>query len=176
MAAVAATAVLLAVAVSLFVVVVPAAATGSQTTEAFDCGSKKLTVWLWPKGNPKGWAGFEKDSAPLAYAFSGWAAPTAITIAAGIHAGIAGVEIGSKCVPKGGKKLQARAVGLVRVSAATQLRCTFPSNPLIQIETLPNSNKRLNLVLAKRLVVTAYAAVTTATLSYTKQYCVTRKR
>jgi len=59
--------------------VVPAAASGSQITEPFTCGSKKVSLWLWPKGNPKGWAGFEKDSAPLAYAFNGWAAPRAAT-------------------------------------------------------------------------------------------------
>jgi hypothetical protein len=163
-------------------VTAPAVAHGLQTTEAFDCGSKKLTVWLWPKGNPKGWAGFEKDSAPQVHAFNGWAAPPSATSLAGgstlagaIHAGIAGVEIGSNCAPKGSKKLHARSAGLARLSSASRLRCTFPSNPLIQIETLPNSSKRLNLVVANKLVITGFATVTTATVNYAKQYCTVRR-
>jgi hypothetical protein len=150
---------------------VPVAASAAQVTEAFDCGSKTMTVWLRPKGNPKGWAGFEKDGAALAYAFNGWSPPSADPLAAAIHAGIAGIEIGVNCAPKGAPRLRAEADRLVQTSAATRLRCAFPSHPLIQIETMPDGTKRLVLVVARRIVVKASTTLTRAAVAYAKELC-----
>lgn len=145
----------------------------AQATQVFDCGSSKVTLWLWPKGSPKGWIpGYEKDSIPQAYAMNGWQSPVATRLAAATHAGIAGVEIGQNCVPTSNLKAPLRRPPLTRIAAATKVRCAFPSHPLIQILTLSNGHKRLNLVLSPaKLVASADVTLSGATLLYAKQYC-----
>jgi hypothetical protein len=150
-----------------------AAAGGGQATEAFDCGSNKVTGWLLPQGNPKGFAaGWEKDTIPQAGFFNGWGRPSIPTVAAWANAGIGGVGIGHQCAPKGHLPSRLQRVPLVRVKVTARLRCSFPSRPLFQIVTLANGNKRLDVVLSSKTVVaSASLTVVAATFDYAKQYC-----
>ena len=159
----------------------PATAASPVTSPPFDCGSKKLMIWLWPKGAPQGWAGGSKSSRPEATGFNGWGAASAANTAVSIHAGTAGVQMGLLCAPPKGTtaKLPATAAALTWVSRAIRVRCAFPTTPLIQIQTSPLANQqindakqRLNIVLDRRtLVVTADVTVTTAKLGYARKYC-----
>ncbi len=149
-----------------------ASAGGGQATEAFDCGSKRVTGWLLPQGNPKGFAaGWEKDTIQQAGFFNGWGRPSIPTMAAWAHPGIAGVGIGLQCAPKGYLPSRLQRVPLVRVKVTARLRCLFPSRPLFQIVTLANGDKRLDVVLSKTVVASAGLTAVAASFDYAKRYC-----
>lgn len=176
---------LVAIAVVAFALgAMPATAASPVTSsEPFDCGAKKLTLWLWPKGNRNGTAGLPgsaTSSRPEADAVNGWAADSVANGAVSIHAGTQGVEMGFRCAPKGAAaKLPATAGALTWVSRKIRVRCAFPSTPLIQVQTLPvanqkinNATQRFNIVLDRRtIVVTAEVTVTAAKLGYARKYC-----
>jgi hypothetical protein len=150
-----------------------APASAGNATEAFDCGSNKVTVWLLPQGNPKGFGGIEKDTIPSAGINNGWGLrPSVSTFAAEAHAGISGVGFGTQCTPKGYLPLRLKRVPLVAVKVAARLRCSFPTRPLFRIVTLDNGDKRLDVVLSsKTLVASARLTTATATFGYAKRYC-----
>jgi hypothetical protein len=149
----------------------------AQRPDAFDCGSNKITVWLWPKGHARGFSGLEKSDRGLAYAFNGWGNPTSDALDAEAGAGsVAGVEIGVSCVARPAGNPAPAAPGMARVTAPSRLECSFAAHPLIRVLTLPNGARRLDVFLAtSELVVTADVRPAGSVLRYARQHCTRSK-